>query len=135
MLMKHFRKLCSDLKVTGYDERGDRIEMSRQGFKALLSALLRNSEFDEDWYLETYPDVRKGIEAGTIADAHDHYVNHGYFEGRLPGLRGFDAETYAELNPDVVRAIHGASPDARRMALINHFLQFGYKEGRSVQHA
>lgn len=41
-------------------------------------------DFDEHWYLETYPDVLVGIERGQVRSGLDHYLQYGSKEGRLP---------------------------------------------------
>jgi cephalosporin hydroxylase len=42
------------------------------------------SEFDEEWYVSTYPDVAKAIKEGRLIRGLDHYLAHGRREGRLP---------------------------------------------------
>jgi hypothetical protein len=42
------------------------------------------SKFDEKWYLETYPDVARGIRNGVVKSALDHFLKHGQQEGRQP---------------------------------------------------
>lgn len=61
------------------------------GFLAGLSATPRN--FDEDWYLSTYPDVRAAIQEGGYEDGLAHYLAVGRSEWRLP-------------NPAVSEAVH-----------------------------
>jgi SAM-dependent methyltransferase len=39
--------------------------------------------FDEALYLRLYLDVKSAIEAGALNSARDHFVAHGYFEGRV----------------------------------------------------
>jgi hypothetical protein len=41
-------------------------------------------EFDEDWYLHKYPDVKRAVDAGRIRSGLAHYRSHGKAEGRLP---------------------------------------------------
>jgi hypothetical protein len=43
------------------------------------------SYFDEDAYLECYPDVVAGIEAGWFVSGRAHFEAHGLKEGRIPG--------------------------------------------------
>lgn len=50
--------------------------------------------FDEDWYLSTYPDVRREISEGHFDDALAHYLGKGRAEWRLPNARA-DAEVRA----------------------------------------
>lgn len=79
-------------------------------------ALLRDHPlFDPDWYLAHYPDV---LSAGL--DAADHFVRHGWEEGRDPGP-GFSTLWYLAANPDV--AAGGLNP-------LVHYSDYGLTEGR-----
>ena len=40
--------------------------------------------FDTTWYLAAYPDVKSVYESGGIPDVREHYLIHGWREGRLP---------------------------------------------------
>ena len=53
-----------------------------EGFFAGLTAVPRN--FDEDWYLTTYPDARAAVEEGLFPDGLSHYLATGRAEWRLP---------------------------------------------------
>jgi hypothetical protein len=80
------------------------------------AAYLREAAlFDEAWYLEQNPGVRR---AGT--DAMLHYLAVGRYAGRNPHPQ-FDVAWYEDQNPDVVE-----SP----MDPFRHYLQFGRFEGR-----
>ena len=61
-------------------EQGD-IEEDR--LKAIIRQLLPFVAFDEDLYLKIYPEVANAIKTGTLKSARDHFVAHGYFEGRV----------------------------------------------------
>lgn len=76
-----------------------------------------SSLFDEAWYLEQYPDVKR---AGV--DAADHYLKYGWKEGRNPSV-GFETTSYLRLNPDVAEA--GQNP-------LVHFIEFGERQGRKA---
>lgn len=39
-------------------------------------------EFDEDWYLNAYPDVAAAVRNGGFASGWQHYEQHGRSEGR-----------------------------------------------------
>ena len=39
--------------------------------------------FDEGLYLALYPDLANAIKMGAVKSARDHFVAHGYFEGRV----------------------------------------------------
>lgn len=47
----------------------------------LQRRLLSPEEFDAEWYLGAYPDVQKGVRAGTVT-AYEHYASHGFRERR-----------------------------------------------------
>ena len=51
--------------------------------KEILRQLLPSVALDEALYLRLYPDVKHAIETGTLTSARDHFVAHGYFEGRV----------------------------------------------------
>jgi glycosyltransferase involved in cell wall biosynthesis len=72
--------------------------------------------FDADWYRARYPDV-EGL------DPLDHYLAHGWVEGRSPGP-DFDGAWYLATYPDVANA--GVNP-------LVHYLRYGISEGRSRQ--
>ena len=60
--------------------------------------LSKSKEFNKKWYLQTYPDVAKAK-----VDPIEHYINHGWKEGRNPGPT-FNTVSYLTLNPDVRNA-------------------------------
>ena len=65
--------------------RGDlRVNMSYEDFVELLKLMIRGIEVDEEWYVRAYDDIGQAIRAETIRSARHHFVNDGYFEGRLP---------------------------------------------------
>ncbi len=71
--------------------------------------------FDAGYYLSHNPDV-----AAAGVDPYQHYLNHGWMEGRDPSAL-FDTKYYLSQNPDV--AASGMDP-------LLHFAQYGWKEGR-----
>jgi len=92
----------------------------------VLKLCVRAVEVDEEWYRETYPDVANSIDAGVFKSAKHHFVEEGYFEGRLPSPIQVDEAYYVETYPDIARGIDEGlitSPS-------EHFLKFGYAEGR-----
>ena len=91
----------------------------RNDLRGLIAVLL-SPFFDEEWYLNTYEDVRGYIE-GAVA----HFVLHGRAEGRSPGPF-FDPHFYVAANPDVKDA--NVDP-------FFHYTVFGWREGRVGQAA
>ncbi|QLE96768.1 hypothetical protein [Neptunomonas phycophila] len=59
-----------------------------------IKLILLSNYFDDEWYLEQYPDVK----ASGINPA-EHYLQHGSKEGRKPSQL-FDGEWYLEAYPD-----------------------------------
>ncbi|QCB46344.1 rhamnan synthesis F family protein [Hydrogenophaga sp. PAMC20947] len=51
---------------------------------------LRTFKFDEQRYLNHYPDVKVAVEQGKIENGKKHFLLFGYSEGRLLGLTRFD---------------------------------------------
>jgi hypothetical protein len=70
---------------------------------------------DADWYRAMNPDV-----AASGADPADHFLRHGWREGRDP-VPGFSVRDYLELYPDIAEA--GINP-------FLHWLKAGKAEGR-----
>jgi hypothetical protein len=49
---------------------------------------MRLEEFDEAWYLANYPDVASQVQAGRIRSGRQHYIRHGFYEGRRGSAEG-----------------------------------------------
>jgi GT2 family glycosyltransferase len=77
--------------------------------------LRRTSLFDEQWYLQRYPDVARARKDPVL-----HYVRSGAKKGRDPNPL-FDSDWYLAQNPDVAAA--GRNP-------LEHYLSHGAAEGR-----
>ena len=97
-------------KYSGLDEAGRRW-------------MARSDMFDKDWYLLNYPDV-----FAAQVDPLDHYLRHGWREGRLPtqwftqefaGLFGFDS-----VRKESPLASMARMPDCRRSALVKGMTAF-----------
>jgi hypothetical protein len=73
--------------------------------------------FDENWYLERYPDVAaKAHELGPL----EHFVQQGAAEGRDPNP-AFHSTWYLSTYPDVAQG---------GLIAIDHFVEWGAAEGR-----
>ena len=102
------------------------VSASYNQFTSMIRTLLQGVEVDDVWYLGQYPDVADAIRKGTIKSAKDHFLNDGYFEGRLPFPIEVDEAWYLEQNPGVAEYIaRGELESAQR-----HFNDHGYREGR-----
>lgn len=107
--------------------RGElRVNVSYEEFVKLLKLLIAGIEVDEAWYLRTYEDIAKAIREGTIASARRHFIDDGYFEGRLPFPIRVDERWYLQHNADIADSVRkGVVPNGQ-----THFDEDGYREGR-----
>ncbi|WP_162561150.1 hypothetical protein [Methylobacterium terrae] len=95
-------------------------------FSEIVRFALKQIDFDENWYLDRYKDVGTAIKEGIFLNAKDHFVEHGYFEGRLPYRIPVDEKFYLLKYPDVMTAIRsGVCKNASE-----HFYIYGAQEGR-----
>jgi hypothetical protein len=101
------------------------IEIARDDLVKLIKALLRAVPVDAEWYRANYPDVAKTIDSGMLASAADHYVEWGYFEGRIPFDIAVDSDWYMirydYVRTELERGVVGSAQD--------HFIRVGYKQG------
>ena len=107
--------------------RGElRVNASYEDFIRLLKKMIVGTEVDEAWYLRTYEDIAEAVREGTIKSAQHHFVEDGYFEGRLPFPIRVDDQWYTNQYPDVGDSVQrGLLPSAQA-----HFEEDGYREGR-----
>ena len=107
--------------------RGElRVSVSYEDFIRLLKRMIVGTEVDEEWYLRTYEDIANAIREGAIETAQQHFVDDGYFEGRLPFPIRVDEPWYTNQYPDVGDSVRrGVLPSAQA-----HFDEDGYREGR-----
>jgi hypothetical protein len=102
------------------------VRMSYDEFVKLIKLLLTGTDVDEQWYLRQYDDVRGAIETGEIISAQKHFVEDGYFEGRLPFPMEVDEDWYLSQYPDVADGIRNGTIASASQ----HFTDDGYREGR-----
>ena len=95
-------------------------------FTALIRTLLQGIEVDEAWYFSQYPDVAEAVEKGIVSSAKEHFLNDGYFEGRMPFLIKVDEQWYLEQNPGIAEYIETGQLESAQQ----HFIDNGYREGR-----
>lgn len=103
-----------------------RVGTSYDAFMDIIKQYICLLPVDEAWYVETYPDVSRGISTGSVASAREHFVEDGYFEGRLPAPPDVDEAWYLAQNPDVAEGVS----TGRIVSASHHFIHDGYKEGR-----
>ncbi|WP_158322720.1 hypothetical protein [Acidisphaera rubrifaciens] len=95
-------------------------------FVKLVKQLIGGIHVDEAWYLSRYPDVADGIARGIVRSAREHFVQDGYFEGRLPFELRVDEGWYLSRYPDVAEGVERGEFESGR----DHFNKLGYMEGR-----
>jgi len=120
-MFSSYRSLLKHMRAIEFRD-GENVSVELAKLKLLIRYILEREPFDEDWYVRTYPDVEKALRDGVLESAKAHYVETGYFEGRLPGLGEFEVKKYVEKNPDLAKM---TSDEALR-----HFIYTGYSEGR-----
>jgi hypothetical protein len=99
---------------------------SYENLVMMIKLLLSAVEVNERWYLTQYPDVADAIAQGKTPSARQHFIDNGYFEGRLPFPIPVDEDWYKREYPDVAESIRlGSDPSGQA-----HFVRDGYKEGR-----
>jgi hypothetical protein len=104
----------------------DTVNMPRQMLLDLLDLYICCWDFDEAWYMTTYPDVRQAVEDGKFPSGWKHFRQVGYFEGRLGAQPFVDSDWYVSTYPDIAKAML----DGKVNSAAEHFVQHGYKEGR-----
>ncbi len=119
-------RLLQALDIEPDNLTDDRAQVQVSGLRQLLSEFARQQPFDPEFYAESYPDLEAARLAGVVSDLHVHFVETGFFEGRLPSEPPFDAVWYATFYPDLTACIDPTDSAALR----NHFLTAGLAEGR-----
>lgn len=115
-----------DFLTVGNSQEGVTVTGSYENFLDALRLLLAAMDNDENWYLVQNPDIAQAVEAGTIKSARQHFIEHGYFEGRPPFHIVVDEQWYLLQYPDVAESVRrGTVESAQR-----HFEVDGYREGR-----
>ena len=95
-------------------------------FKGVIKMFLRGIEVDEEWYRREYADIAEAIDAKKIRSAKEHFVEEGYFEGRLPRPHEIDEAWYTGHYEDVAEGLRNGS----FTSALRHFKEHGYAEGR-----
>lgn len=100
--------------------------MSYDSFLKIIKMFTAAMDVDESWYLSHNDDIARVVREGRLRSGRRHFVDDGYFEGRLPFPIKVDERWYLAQNPDVAE-------DVRRGVMASgqaHFEEFGYQEGR-----
>ncbi len=103
-----------------------RVNVSYDDFINILRLLISGIVVNEEWYLEEYPDIGRAVKDGLVKSARQHFIDDGYFEGRLPFPMNVDERWYLEQNPDVAESVRTGVVSSGQQ----HFSEDGYREGR-----
>ncbi len=102
------------------------VSCSYENLVEMLRQVIIGVEVDEGWYLERYPDIADAIQQGLIQSSRLHFVNDGYFEGRLPFPIRVDEGYYLKQNAGVAEYVRKGMLESGQQ----HFEENGYAEGR-----
>ena len=94
--------------------------------RGLIQAIAARAPFSEEFYLQTYPDIAEAHAAGTIPDLQRHFVEAGFFEGRLGTAPPVDEAFYTTYYKDVGQAVTRGDIGSAT----EHYLRQGAAEGR-----
>ena len=92
----------------------------------VVKVMLASVKVDDAWYRDQYPDVAAAIDHGDYESTQRHFMDHGYFEARLPCLLEVDEAWYLSAYDDIARGIE----DGVIASAEEHYNTHGYKEGR-----
>jgi hypothetical protein len=94
--------------------------------RGIIKLMLASVTVDDAWYRAKYPDVSAAIDAGEYESSQRHFMEHGYFEGRMPGALSVDEAWYLRANEDIAQSIEDGDIGSAQ----EHFCSYGYAEGR-----
>jgi len=106
--------------------RINRARLNSKLLRGLIEASVARTPFSEEFYLRTYPDIAEAHAAGTIPDVHRHYIETGFFEGRLGSPPPVDEAFYTSYYKDVGQAV----TRGEIISATEHYLRQGAAEGR-----
>lgn len=92
----------------------------KEAVQAFVRALLIGMEIDEDWYRRRYRDISEAIAAGTFGSGRQHFISHGYFEGRVPFPIRVDPDWYLAQYPEIAEAIASGTVESPRKHFDEH---------------
>ena len=123
----HVDLLTRFLRVDRHRLNGQqKIAVDARLLRLLLEHLVGHMPFSEAFYRATYPDLDAAAASGLIPDLHLHFVQTGYFEGRIGALPEVDAAFYIATYPDVA----GALQRGEVASAAEHYARSGAAEGR-----
>ena len=123
-----FSTLSGKIEPAPPQDGAERVTIPKALFlHVLIAALRQKGDFDPNFYIATYPDIRQAVQDGTLLDPADHYYGTGYLENRQPRRFIIDERYYLSENPDVAEAMR----DGKVTSPHAHFDTVGFREGRA----
>ena len=87
--------------------------------------------FNEEFYLQSYPDVKAAVDAGVFPSGLAHFQQFGLAEGRTLVAENYSESAYLAANPDVAAAVQNNTLGSG----LEHYIFLGEAEGRSLGNA
>ena len=103
-----------------------KIAIDAKLLRTLLQSVVVHLPFSAEFYQSTYADIGAAVAAGQIPDLHRHFVETGFFEGRIGAPPKVDEAYYTSLYKDVAQAIQRGDVASGS----EHYLRSGAAEGR-----
>lgn len=97
-----------------------------EAFVEMIRRMIVGIEVDAAWYRTRYPDIAGAIDQGLVGSPQKHFVDDGYFEGRMPFEIKVDERYYLTQHPGVADFVRRGLLESGQQ----HFDENGYQEGR-----
>lgn len=107
-------------------QTGSKVAIPIPILRELFTIAVSTLPFDQEFYLAAYPDIKEAFASGQVSDLWSHFIEEGYFEGKLGSKPEVDEDFYKETYPDVAIAI----ADGSFGSAIDHYVRAGAYEGR-----
>ncbi len=125
MLVPSFVTLVNS-RIIVPSSRTQYLAVDRFFLQACLQPVVERIRIDESWYLGRNLDVADAVRQRKFANAREHYVQHGYYENRMPYDIKVDERWYLQQYADIREALQQEIyPSAQA-----HFYAVGFGEGR-----
>ena len=116
--MPHIDLLLQSLRINRERLNSkSKIAIDAKLLRMLLQALAASVPFSAEFYLKAYPDIAEAHAAGQIEDLRRHFVELGFFEGRMGCEPPVDEAYYTSQYKDVGAAVAARRRAVRRRAL------------------
>jgi hypothetical protein len=103
-----------------------KIAVDAKLLRRLVELAVSQLPFSSEFYERTYHDIAEARAAGKIADLHKHFIETGFFEGRLGAEPSMDEAYYRGAYRDVALAVQRGDVASG----LEHYLRSGAAEGR-----